>query len=973
MGTVYEAEEIATGRRVAIKLIRQEFADSPDTVERFRREGRLASTLFHPRCVFVLAADEEAGRPYIVMELMPGRNLDDLVRQQGPLPVAEAVAKILDVIEGLQEAHRLGVIHRDVKPSNCFLDEDERVKVGDFGLAKSLVGPEHLTRSGSFLGTILFASPEQIRNEPVNHQTDVYSVCATLYYLLTGRAPFQDDDPAAALAKTVSDPTTSMRKWRKDVPRTLDEVVLCGLTRQRGRRWQNLDELRLALLPFVEGPHSIAEMGWRCSAYLFDLVLLIPLELLVRKLLQTIFPAIQGEATALFVSLGISLGCGVLYFAIPEWLAGCSLGKFLVRLRVRDAITGDRPSLPRALLRTFLFYLFKDSIALLAAFVFLFLSRQLFVETEVSVIARIVGSVILVAFLPFLSGGIGMAILASTMRRRNGYRGIHELFSGTRVIRIPTQKPRFVAPAHARWPEKSRLPADIPERIGGFSVHAVAWSDASERVLQGEDTVLHRPVWLWQRRGEVTALPASRREVARDARARWLASGIQDDWHWEAFVAAPGVPLTELVNPRHRLIWTDALAILEQLTIELEEAEQDGSLPDRLSPEQVWVQSTGRIFLLDSPPRSPTVCATPWELLRQVAAVTLEGLTRHEKDQREPIRAPIPGHARVLLTRLMGTQASFLSLLELRQALAEAHERPEEISRPGRALQVALSMTGAAPGLWFMFGLAPTLLMLAYLVCVLGAATGEFRREQLDECLTTVEQGKPDTDPQRRLHETELADIDERMAALERDRKIVLASWSWFMVDQLKRNQFEDRFRKEYINRRLQDPDNSTSAEGEARGLDSLVAHDDDLLAGPSTLARAMLRDWWLIECMLFWPLVWALWAALTRGGLSLRLAGISLVDEHGRPAPRWRCGYRALVVWLPLAIILFVSLWLDVWRVAQAREGWSPEEVRLAGWVSWHLWWGSLALLSAYVFSAICWPNRGLHDRIAGLYPVPR
>ncbi|MFQ3593189.1 MAG: serine/threonine-protein kinase, partial [Gemmataceae bacterium] len=200
MGSVFEAQD-DQGRHVALKLIRPEFLDSPEAVERFRREGRLASLVIHPRCVFVLGADEEAGRPYIVMELMPGRTLSDVVTAQGPLPVSQAVRYIIDIIEGLQEAHANGMIHRDVKPSNCFLDAEGRVKIGDFGLAKAISGREELTRSGAFLGTFLYASPEQIRNDKVDHLTDVYSVCATLYHLLTGRAPFEDSDPAAALAR----------------------------------------------------------------------------------------------------------------------------------------------------------------------------------------------------------------------------------------------------------------------------------------------------------------------------------------------------------------------------------------------------------------------------------------------------------------------------------------------------------------------------------------------------------------------------------------------------------------------------------------------------------------------------------------------------------------------------------------------------------------------------------------------------
>src|SRR5262249_44364418 len=161
---------------VAIKLIAPEYAMSTSAVERFRLEGRLASTITHPSCVFVMAADEDAGQPFIVMELMPGTTLTMLVDEKGPLAPLDAIRKILDVIAGLQEAHRLGVIHRDVKPSNCFVDSDGRVKVGDFGLAKSVQEEGDLTRTGTFVGTVLFASPEQIKRQPLDAQSDIYSV-----------------------------------------------------------------------------------------------------------------------------------------------------------------------------------------------------------------------------------------------------------------------------------------------------------------------------------------------------------------------------------------------------------------------------------------------------------------------------------------------------------------------------------------------------------------------------------------------------------------------------------------------------------------------------------------------------------------------------------------------------------------------------------------------------------------------------
>src|SRR6516225_2297037 len=251
VGEVYEAEEAASGQHVALKVIAPECAASEIAIERFRQEGRLASLISHPRCVFVLAADEEAGRPYIVMELMSGTTLQEWVEQNGPMPVQDAVAKILDVIEGLQEAHKLGVVHRDVKPSNCFLLADGRVKIGDFGLSKSLVSGADLTKTGTFLGTLLYAAPEQIKGERVDYRTDVYAVAATLYFLLAGEAPFRGKDAAATLARTVSESPTPLRRQRPEVPAALEKVIRRGLERSPERRWRTLDDFCAALLRFV--------------------------------------------------------------------------------------------------------------------------------------------------------------------------------------------------------------------------------------------------------------------------------------------------------------------------------------------------------------------------------------------------------------------------------------------------------------------------------------------------------------------------------------------------------------------------------------------------------------------------------------------------------------------------------------------------------------------------------------------------
>ena len=201
MGTVYEAEHQPSGRRVALKTLNEKFATA-DARRRFMREGQLAASINHPRVVFVFGSDEVEGVPTIIMELVPGGTLRDRVEGHGPLPAAEAVDAILNVIEGLEAAHLAGILHRDVKPSNCFVDADGGVKIGDFGLSISAKSDEtHLTAPGRVLGTPAFCSPEQLSGHEVDERSDIYSVGATLYYLLTGRPPLDAPDLVALLTR----------------------------------------------------------------------------------------------------------------------------------------------------------------------------------------------------------------------------------------------------------------------------------------------------------------------------------------------------------------------------------------------------------------------------------------------------------------------------------------------------------------------------------------------------------------------------------------------------------------------------------------------------------------------------------------------------------------------------------------------------------------------------------------------------
>jgi hypothetical protein len=692
MGTVYEAEDSQFGRHVALKLIAPGFITSRDAVDRFRQEGRLAGTIAHPRCVFVIGADEEAGRPYIVMELMPGTTLQDLVKEQGPLGVRDAVAKILDVIEGLKEAHRVGVIHRDVKPSNCFIDTDGRVKVGDFGLSKSLEGDAHLTRTGAFLGTPLYASPEQIRRDPLDVRTDVYSVAATLYYLLTGHAPFDQGDAAATMARIVADSPPSIRDQRPEIPRVLDRIVLKGLERNRDRRWRNLDELYAALRPFVEDWGSVRGLGQRFAAQSIDFVLSIVLAGFAS--LGMVASGLKNQ-TALYFFNVLSL---YLYFLLMEGLLGFTVGKLAMRIRVRDASGAAVPGLGRAFVRTTCYFL---AFLVLPAFWPLFHSsfrvNELFYQ---------------VGFIR-IGAAIYIGALFLTARPSNGYRGVHELLSGTRVVRQLSRASHSAADIARRPRRQAQVvtPKGIPAMLGAFTIEGAMVWDTKRKVLLGHDPSLNRPVWIVWRERSAPALPAARVELSRPSRQRWIIGGETPTNRWDAFAATEGCLLADLIvaegaraghveRGRRGLSWADARPILEQIAEELAAACRDGTLPPDLTPDSIWLPVHGHVQLLDATmggldTRAPETAegdaaSRAMTLLQEVAILALEGLRRPVGSPPRGIRAPVPLHARPILDRLLGVTEPYPSLDAFLQDLESTRDRPAEIHRPLRFVHMGL-------------------------------------------------------------------------------------------------------------------------------------------------------------------------------------------------------------------------------------------------------------------------------------------
>jgi uncharacterized RDD family membrane protein YckC len=541
MGVVWEAEQTGTGRRVALKLLSPRLRPTADNVERFLREGKSAASISHPRSTFVFDAGQQGGQPYIAMELMPGRTLKDELDESGPFGSERAVDCILDVIDGLEAAHALGVVHRDVKPSNCFIDSDGRIKIGDFGLSKSLVSDAELTKTGSFLGTPQFAAPEQVRGGAVDQRTDVYSVGATLFCLLTGRGPFIGD-AAAVIAQIVSEPAPPLQSLRPELRPSLSRSVARALEKDPGRRYQDLAGLRRALLPFATGGVSIADIGRRLAAYMLDSLVIGTVTSLFGFVyaMQTSFRAASAgvQDPSAYYSLtmnalvqAFTVAMQVVYFAVTEAGWGRGLGKQVMGLRVIGP-DGDRPGPSRSLVRS-LFVPGALGLALLPS-----LGAVLWPPSAAESVSpffawpTLVTSTLPVAFI---------LLCLTTMRARNGYRGLHEFVSGTRVVR----------PRTAIAGRRQRLPVVLPvasagtaHRFGPFRAVGELGCSGKSIVLAARDDLLDRAVWIY-----VDPLDAgvshNRRTLVRPTRPHWLQGGQSADERWEAFEAVVGAPLTE--------------------------------------------------------------------------------------------------------------------------------------------------------------------------------------------------------------------------------------------------------------------------------------------------------------------------------------------------------------------------------------------------------------------------------------------
>ncbi len=250
MSVVYLAEQINIGRKVALKLLHNEYARDEAFVRRFRQEAKLAASLSHRNVIQIFDFDQaEDGNLFIAMEYLVGKNLKQLIRAE-PLGIAHAVGLAIQIADGLAAAHRAGVIHRDIKPENIMVvGQGNEVKLMDFGIARlrEVGASTRLTRTGMIMGTPAYMAPEQIEGREINEKTDIYAFGIVLYEMLSKVVPFAAPTPAAVLMKHLKETPVPLRKLRREIPAQLERIVTQALEKRPERRPGKMEQIVEAL------------------------------------------------------------------------------------------------------------------------------------------------------------------------------------------------------------------------------------------------------------------------------------------------------------------------------------------------------------------------------------------------------------------------------------------------------------------------------------------------------------------------------------------------------------------------------------------------------------------------------------------------------------------------------------------------------------------------------------------------------
>jgi eukaryotic-like serine/threonine-protein kinase len=675
MGQVYEAEETESGRRIAMKILSRGLGDDEER-ERFLREGQLAASLSHPNTVYVFGTTEVQGFPVIAMELAPGGTLKDLVVDGTPLASAAAIDAILQVVAGLEAAAAIGILHRDVKPSNCFVHGDGRVLVGDFGLsvATSKRGTS-ATSPGAILGTPGFASPEQLRGESLDVRSDIYSVGATIFYLLSGRAPFDDQSTTSLMARVATEPPPSLTTLRPDVSRRLALVVAKCLAKTPAERFAGYPALTAALQPFSSAQLKSAPLVRRLVAGAIDLyAAALPMIVLERYYgFQPLSASHPGEAALVGLT---ALSVMTLYYGLFEGGLGATPGKALFGLRVVDAANGP-PGIAGGGGRALAFGVPVQVVTR----TMLWLILRAWPEVAVGLVGKIIG-------------GVSLAALFSTARRSNGYTALHDRATATRVVL--KRKSVEARERHDRVTAETDMRAPGEMRIGPYLVpEGTAVPVATAVSIEAHDDRLGRRVWIDLLPPGTPALGALRRDLGRPGRARWLAGRRSGDECWDAYEAVEGEPIdAAAARPQP---WSRVRHWLADLAREVAAGLDEGSLPP-LHARRVWIDRDGRGRILDwtdpgsggasfDPAAAPADLQSAQRLLYAVAVGALLGMPPDAARNEKPA-TPLPIPARTLL--LLLRDGAFPTTAALLEGIASAAAVPAVFPKSRRALQIGV-------------------------------------------------------------------------------------------------------------------------------------------------------------------------------------------------------------------------------------------------------------------------------------------
>lgn len=858
--------------------------------------------------------------------------------------------------------HRLGVIHRDVKPSNCFLTPDGRIKVGDFGLSKSLTKApldKDVTLAGVFLGTILFASQEQIRGEPVGYDSDVYSVCATLYFLLSGRAPYQHESMTASVAMAVSQPPPSLRAIRKEIPRALERVIFRGMERDRKLRWQTLSELRDTLNDLIPDQQTPARPRMMILAYVADFLLLqivlVPLGVLHGAFLRSStgnlsFNLLESSWPAAVVSL--------IYFTLTQGLTGATLGKWLLGLRVTRIDETGPPGVLAAFVRTLAFQV-------MLLFIFI-------LPNEIMRLLSSPWNFILLS----LSMIIGIGLLCRQFKWSEfGYRGFHDFASGCRVVQPPWKAYRVELDSRFNNPLDQTMTTQValPATVGGFGIIGKLCNlpDKGELWL-AEDRSLGRKMLLRVLAVGATNSDLTSNSVTRPTRLRLVGNGRfvwqKHERHWIGYVAPTGAPLVDVVDPENPLTWAETRLLLEQLAAELEASESDGSGTWRPTIEQIWVEPGGRLQLLDFslPVHAPVKGSdpssgnnNPLTLLRQLTSLCLEGKARADGGA---LAAPLPPHASDVCNKLFDKDQQ-RSIAALRYDLAECSDLVPVVSGGIRFAHIGVQAAMLSIGLVAMFilsGLLSLEMAVASISQVRVARTiardldDRTRRDAMIERMQTIPDQERRESILNALSDEQRAQTVKRLERYANNRQERLDNGEdtlnvtekaiLEMLDLAQPSESAEVFPTQVLERTL------SAATESSRKTQNRMAPPDRMMLVYRSEAATML---------LFPFLIWPLFAFIFRGGLSMQIAGVTLVRQNGQRSGRFRCVLREWLVWLPLVLLLEICLWVQAYHPTMVifRTG---------------LWLSGFGLLLLYVVIALRDPARPIQDRIMGTHLVP-